>query len=151
MSIRPNPAVATWIEQGLTDPKVLAIDCWFYPIEARAIDPYTQRETGFVNTGRPEHIIEGQWYIGGMVPLTRLMVNVLGAAFVGKVGSADAAWNLYKEQGAFDMLDETANGITLAFSDFLGLTYDEARYLRRKYFDGISILEIATLVRNGEL
>lgn len=143
MNSKPNPELAEWIERGLSIPNVIEEKTLPYPIDGYACeDKYADDDE--------------QWKLGRTVPLHHVRVNVIGAAFIGKVGNLEEAWRLwlgYKRSCGIEGWVESS-GVGTTF-DFLGITYQEALFILSRHLgwgcNVTSCAEIARLLRSGGL
>ena len=108
-------------------------------------------------------VIAEQTLIGRKRPLNHVTANILGLAFVGKIGDLDEAWEWYIEDAGFSMMEEQYPH-TGSFLEFLGLfderdhTGERASYLLCVHQGWYqfkdhrqSAVEIVTRLRNGTL
>jgi hypothetical protein len=96
--------LADLIERGLCDKQVIEAKNHWAPIEARP-EGWKESDDAEAEGGNLSFwkTVEGQYSIGEEVPLGYLLVNVLGAAWVGKAGSAEIGWLAYKANYLLDI------------------------------------------------
>jgi hypothetical protein len=119
-----NRQLAEWIERGIRDPIVVEVKTRIWPIEARPELPGIEEAKGS-QCLEPEVFFLKQDPIGHQIPLGHLRVNIIGAAFVGKMGSAKEAWCLFRQTKYFNYWDDDL----LLFSGSCGINPHLQRFM----------------------
>ena len=124
------------IEKGLSVQGVVQKQSNFFPLQAYS----SEQESDDIDFWRQQEI-------GQTVPLHHLTVSVLGAAFVGKHGSIEAAWGVYAPHFGPEIWDDFIP-FSGPFLEHISLDYESGLHLLRCNKKS-SMLEIARRIQNG--
>jgi hypothetical protein len=116
-----NSELANWIEWSLQQPNIIEVKSYICPLIANTrLDNQELDSMDYLNW---------QYQIGETIPLEKVYVNIIGAAFIGRAQDISFAWDAYQQISGPDFLINDDVGIPWWFSNMLNIECDFANEL----------------------